>query len=257
MGAQLPGGIDPENPWLGAQQNADAIAYNLALFDRLMARPLSAEVVRQDFTPDPEAYQFAPQGSSHYVGANTAQNIDKVVVLSAAGASLVLPGPEDLAVGAVLTTQAGQFVARVIEVGGQKLLRLFDGAISNGSVPTPETGLAKASISLVYDKVERVWKTPAGLDYGIGSVHGNRVKHVLDHAVPNPSKPKHTVFNVERDQVLALVDEAWRLRGQPLSNDPGSYVVSMNKVVGTTGETRIKIVVRPGTNKLITAYPIK
>lgn len=257
MGAQLPGGIDPENPWLGAQQNADAIAYNLALFDRLMARPLSAEVVRQDFAPDPEAYQFASQGSSHYVGANTAQNIDKVVVLSAAGASLLLPGPEDLAVGAVLTTQAGQFVARVIEVGGQKLLRLFDGAISNGSVPTPETGLAKASISLVYDKVERVWKTPAGLDYGIGSVHGNRVKHVLDHAVPNPSKPKHTVFNVERDQVLALVDEAWRLRGQPLSNDPGSYVVSMNKVVGTTGETRIKIVVRPGTNKLITAYPIK
>lgn len=257
MGAQLPGGVDPENPWLGAQQNADAIAYNLALFDRLMARPLSAEVVRQDFAPDPEAYQFASQGSSHYVGANTAQNIDKVVVLSAAGASLLLPGPEDLAVGAVLTTQAGQFVARVIEVGGQKLLRLFDGAISNGSIPTPETGLAKASISLVYDKVERVWKTPAGLDYGIGSVHGNRVKHVLDHAVPNPSKPKHTVFNVERDQVLALVDEAWRLRGQPLSNDPGSYVVSMNKVVGTTGETRIKIVVRPGTNKLITAYPIK
>lgn len=257
MGAQLPGGIDPENPWLGAQQNADVIAYNLALFDRLMTRPLSAEVVRQDFAPDPEAYQFTSQGSSHYVGANTAQNIDKVVVLSAAGASLLLPGPEDLAVGAVLTTQAGQFVARVIEVGGQKLLRLFDDAISNGSIPTPETGLAKASISLVYDKVERVWKTPAGLDYGIGSVHGNRVKHVLDHAVPNPSKPKHTVFNVERDQVLALVDEAWRLRGQPLSNDPGSYVVSMNKVVGTTGETRIKIVVRPGTNKLITAYPIK
>ena len=131
MGAQLPGGIDPENPWLGAQQNADAIAYNLALFDRLMARPLSAEVVRQDFAPDPEAYQFASQGNSHYVGANTAQNIDKVVVLSAAGASLLLPGPEDLAVGAVLTTQAGQFVARVIEVGGQKLLRWADGSVDN------------------------------------------------------------------------------------------------------------------------------
>ncbi|HEY1091362.1 MAG TPA: RNase A-like domain-containing protein [Burkholderiaceae bacterium] len=149
MGAQLPGGIDPENPWLGAQQNADAIAYNLALFDRLMARPLSAEVVRQDFTPDPEAYQFAPQGSSHYVGANSAQNIDKVVVLSAAGASLLLPGPEDLAVGAVLTTQAGQFVARVIEVGGQKLLRWADGSVGSaakGATPfsdiVPGGGLA-------------------------------------------------------------------------------------------------------------------
>ncbi|MFW2454497.1 filamentous hemagglutinin N-terminal domain-containing protein [Methyloversatilis discipulorum] len=142
MGAQLPGGIDPENPWLGAQQNADAIAYNLALFDRLMARPLSAEVVRQDFTPDPEAYQFAPQGSSHYVGANSAQNIDKVVVLSAAGASLLLPGPEDLAVGAVLTTQAGQFVARVIEVGGQKLLRFVDGTARAANTEALPTGLA-------------------------------------------------------------------------------------------------------------------
>jgi filamentous hemagglutinin family protein len=133
LGAQLPGAIDPENPWLGAQQNAEAIAYNLALYDRLMARPLSAEVVRQDFGPDPEAYAFSPQGSSHYVGANTARNIDKVLVLSAAGASLLLPGPEDLAVGAVLTTQAGQFVARVIEVGGQKLLRWADGSVNNAT----------------------------------------------------------------------------------------------------------------------------
>ncbi|MDP3290270.1 MAG: RNase A-like domain-containing protein, partial [Methyloversatilis sp.] len=130
-GAHLPGDMDPENPWLGAQQNADAIAHNLSLFDRLMARPLSDEIVRHDFAPDPEAYAFTPQGSSQYVGAITAQNIDKVIVLSAAGASLLLPGPEDLVVGAVLMTKAGQYVARVIEVGGQKLLRWADGSVDN------------------------------------------------------------------------------------------------------------------------------
>jgi filamentous hemagglutinin len=142
MGAQLPGGIDPENPWLGAQQNAEAVAYNLSLFDRLMARPLSAEIVRHDFAPDPEAYLFAPQGSSQYVGAITAQNIDKVVVLSAAGASLLLPGPEDLAVGAVLMTKTGQFVARVIEVGGEKLLRWADGTTSAATKELLPDGLA-------------------------------------------------------------------------------------------------------------------
>jgi filamentous hemagglutinin len=257
MGAQLPGDMDPENPWLGAQQDADAVAHNLTLFDRLMARPLSDEIVRQDFVPDPEAYAFAAQGSSQYVGAITARNIDNVVVLSAAGASLLLPGPEDLVIGAVLMTKAGQFVARVIEVGGQKLLRLADGAFSNGDGLISETSSARSSITLVYDRATKIWKTPAGLDYGIGSIHGNRIKHVLDHVVQNPNKRRHTVFSVERNQVLALIDEAWEKRGQPLLNDPGSYVISLGRVVGTTGETRIKIVVRPGTNKLITAYPVK
>jgi filamentous hemagglutinin family protein len=247
LGAQIPGGIDPENPWLGAQQNADAIAYNLALFDRLMARPLSAEVVRQDFGPDPEAYQFSPQGSSHYVGANTAQNIDKVVVLSAAGASLLLPGPEDLAVGAVLTTQAGQFVARVIEVGGQKLLRWGDGAT------TPARGTP-----LTFDPHNRTWTSPGGLVYGEGSVHGNRVMHVLDHAVPNPSKPVHSVFNVDRREVIGLIDEAWSARTGPgilQSNGNRVWVVDMGRQVGTSGQTSIQIVVRDGTTQVVTAFP--
>lgn len=247
MGAQLPGGIDPENPWLGAQQNADAIAYNLALFDRLMARPLSAEVVRQDFAPDPEAYQFASQGSSHYVGANTAQNIDKVVVLSAAGASLLLPGPEDLAVGAVLTTQAGQFVARVIEVGGQKLLRWGDGAT------TPARGTP-----LTFDPHNRTWTSPGGLVYGEGSAHGNRVMHVLDHAAPNPSKPVHSVFNVDRREVIGLIDEAWLARtgpGKLQSNGNRVWVVDMGRQVGTSGQTSIQIVVRDGTTQVVTAFP--
>lgn len=142
MGAHLPGEMDPENPWLGAQQNADAIAHNLTLFDRLMARPLSDEIVRQDFAPDPEAYAFAPQGSSQYVGAITARNIDNVVVLSSAGASLLVPGPDDLVVGAVLMTKAGQFVARVIEVGGQKLLRWADRTTSAATKELFPDGLA-------------------------------------------------------------------------------------------------------------------
>jgi hypothetical protein len=40
-----------------------------------------------------------------------------------------------------------------------------------------------------------------------------------------------------------------------LPNDPGAYVVSMGRTIGTAGETNIKIIVRPGTNQIITAYP--
>jgi hypothetical protein len=98
---------------------------------------------------------------------------------------------------------------------------------------------------------------PAGVDYGPGSVHGNRVKHVLDHAVPNPAKTTHSVFSVYRDQVLGLIDEAWLGKGNPLYNDPGAYIVPMGRAVGTAGETNIKIIVRPNTNKIITAYPFQ
>ncbi|MFN3809115.1 MAG: filamentous hemagglutinin N-terminal domain-containing protein [Roseateles asaccharophilus] len=112
-------------------------------------------------------------------------------------------------------------------------------------------------VELTFDKGTRTWTTPAGVDYGPGSVHGNRVQHVLDHAVPNPNKTTHTVFNVDRKEILGLVDEAWLAKGNPLPNDPGAYVVPMGRVIGTAGETNIKIIVRPGTSKIITAYPVQ
>ncbi|XQA72256.1 VENN motif pre-toxin domain-containing protein [Xanthomonas sacchari] len=116
---------------------------------------------------------------------------------------------------------------------------------------------ADEAVKLTFDKATRTWTTPAGLEYGQGSVHGNRIKHVLDHAVPNPNKTTHSVFNVDRKQVLGLIDQAWLTKGSPVPGDPGAYIVPMGRVVGTSGEQNIKIIVRPGTNKVITAYPVK
>ena len=44
-----------------------------------------------------------------------------------------------------------------------------------------------------------------GLIYGQGSIHGNRVNHVLAHTQPDPSKPRHTVFNVDKSDVISLL----------------------------------------------------
>lgn len=107
------------------------------------------------------------------------------------------------------------------------------------------------------DVLSQSWTSPAGLVYGRGSTHGNRILHVLDHTVANPTKPTHSLFNVDRNQVIGLIDEAWIARGAPLSNDPGAYVVQMGRVVGQSGETNIKIIVRPGTSKVITSYPVR
>jgi filamentous hemagglutinin len=66
----------------------------------------------------------------------------------------------------------------------------------------------------------------------------------------------HSVFNVGRNQVLGLVDEAWSMRGAVAAGDLEAFVVPMGRSVGTTGETTVRIVVRPGTNQIITAYPV-
>lgn len=95
-----------------------------------------------------------------------------------------------------------------------------------------------------------------GLVYGPDTVFGNRVRHLLAHTVPDVSKPVHSVFNVGRNKVLELVDEAWKMRGAPIPGDPGAFVVPMGRTVGTAGETAVKIVVQPGTNQIVTAYPV-
>ena len=47
------------------------------------------------------------------------------------------------------------------------------------------------------------------------------------------------------------------IKGNPLPNDSSVYLVDMKKPIGTKGETKVRIVVQKGTNKIISAYPQK
>nr|WP_254866034.1 hypothetical protein [Bacillus cereus] len=107
---------------------------------------------------------------------------------------------------------------------------------------------------LGYDKEKKSWLSSGGLEYIQGSVDGNRVKHVLAHGKPNPNKPTHSVFNVDKTKILECVDEAWSKKGTHVPGDSAAYIIPMGRIVGTEGETAVKIVVRPGTNKVITSY---
>lgn len=99
------------------------------------------------------------------------------------------------------------------------------------------------------------WTSSAGLYYGTGSVDGTRIRHVLCHGFPDRSKRVHGVFIGGPTKVLGIVDEAWRKRAMPRPGDPGAYLVRMGRVIGTAGEDKVKIIVVPGTNRLVTAYP--
>ena len=73
------------------------------------------------------------------------------------------------------------------------------GIVGNINAQTINQVQQQTGIKLVFDKTQQIWKTPAGLDYSLGSIHGNRIKHVLAHAIPDPKKRTHTVFNVPRN----------------------------------------------------------
>ena len=148
----------------------------------------------------------------------------------------------------------GVYTCNRIGIGAMELV--------NGLYNPTQISITAAGISaagrLTYNAVTKSWTSPGGLVYGQGSAQGNRVLHVLEHTVPNTSKPVHTVFNVERTQVIGLIDEAWGARvgaGTLQSNGNRVWNVDMGRQVGTAGETSIQIVVRDGTNQIITAYP--
>ena len=98
-------------------------------------------------------------------------------------------------------------------------------------------------------------ETSAGVHEGIGDAYDENASG----AAPDASKPAHSVFNVARNRVLGLVDEAWAARGSHTIH-PGSgnwnYRVDMGRVIGTEGQTAINISVRPGTSEIVTAFPV-
>lgn len=140
--------------------------------------------------------------------------------------------------------------------GGSYVLKAGDETVD--TVKAVQEIQKQTGIKLTYDKVNKVWMTPAGLDYGLHRKDGNRIKHVLKHTVPNSNKAVHTVFSVSRKEVLPLIDEAWKKKGAPLPNDSSAYVVEMGRVIGTNGETKIRIAVeKKGSNRIASAYPQK
>jgi hypothetical protein len=104
------------------------------------------------------------------------------------------------------------------------------------------------------------YESPQGLIYNV-TVDENRIEHVLAHGVPDLTKPQHSVFNVANKDIIPLVDEAWLKRFGPgvtnfvQSNGNEVFDIPMGRIVGTAGQTSIRVVVEKGTRVIVTAFP--
>ncbi len=118
-------------------------------------------------------------------------------------------------------------------------------------------------------------QSPEGLIYGMGPNREHRVDHVLRHAVDDPSRPVHSVFSGDRDDVLAIIDEAYRLVKQkspqarsqksPDGDNRTEIVVDLKRSIGYRGGkngagdghpklSKVKLILED-SNRLITAFP--
>lgn len=90
-----------------------------------------------------------------------------------------------------------------------------------------------------------------------GLTYENSIIENLGYLDFNNDKRKRAFFRVEKNEIIALIDEAWLKRENHLPDDAGAYLIDMEKIIGTNGETAIKIIVKPGTAEIRTAYPVK
>ena len=119
-----------------------------------------------------------------------------------------------------------------------------------------------------------VFESTAGLLYVKGSADGHRLKHVMQHAKDDLSKPKHGVFEGDRDQILAVIDEAYektKKGGKDVrkSEQDGRtvYIVNLGRKIGYVGgssgersgnpDCRYVQLVLEDENVVITAYPTR
>ena len=126
-----------------------------------------------------------------------------------------------------------------------------------GSSPPPIDGFE--GIDGLNKVGDNTWKSDGGLIYGYDPVFENRVNHVLEHLKSDFSKPMHTVFKSSRKEVFRLIDEAWSMKSsiEPVVQGGGKllYEIPMDRDIGRSGETWIRIVVKDGV-KVITSFPI-
>jgi RHS repeat-associated protein len=136
---------------------------------------------------------------------------------------------------------------------------------------------------------DNAFHSSSGLAFKLGSKHGNRLSHVMEHTVDDLTKKKHGVFTLG-DDLLSSMDEAYSrtqlykwndklavgqsetlggitrtIRQEPSGLISENFVVDMGKKIGYEGGSqgskaalnKIQISLEKGTSDVLTSFPTK
>lgn len=168
-------------------------------------------------------------------------------------------------------TSDASVASRPAAEGGESLHSL-ETPVSRASDRKPQPDPKGFSPSVLKPIGRDVYQSAAGLIYRPGSEDGHRIDHVMHHGEDDLDKPVHGVFDGDKDQILAVIDEAWQIaqkNGPPQvrieeQGDRTIYTVMMNRKIGFKGGQagqrqrnpalkRIKLILEG--HDVITAYP--
>ena len=140
--------------------------------------------------------------------------------------------------------------------------------------PDRSTASKRSGVGELREIRNNVFESTAGLRYVPGSEDSHRLRHVMQHAKDDTAKKIHGVFEGDRDQILATIDEAWQkavkggrdVRSEE-QNDRLVYTVNLRRKIGYMGGSEgerqghpdcryLKLVLEDG-NVVISAYPVK
>jgi hypothetical protein len=164
--------------------------------------------------------------------------------------------------------------------GVNALWYLAEGDIANASLATlscvPFVGIAptagkwaRNSVKLIKNSNAEHWLSDAGMVYLRNDNGVDRLGHVFEHAKNSKIKDYHGVFDDTQD-VVGLVDEAWAIKNaQNIQGVPSGpnvlFDIHIGRRVGWEGgkkgaginvdATNIIIILKQGTNEVITAFP--
>ena len=144
----------------------------------------------------------------------------------------------------------------------------------NNPPPGDEEKEKSSNLGKLKEIEDNVFESTAGLLYVPGGAEGHRLKHVMQHAKDNPSKEVHGVFDGDRDEILAVIDEAFMMAKKGGSdvrsekqNGRRVYTVNLRRRVGQVGgaqgerqghpDCRFVRIVLENENEVISAYPSK
>ncbi len=150
--------------------------------------------------------------------------------------------------------------------------------VSDAEKNTPPPGEKEKStepqLGVLREIENNVFESTAGLHYVPGGAEGHRLKHVMEHAKDVPQKEVHGVFDGNRDEILAVIDEAY-MKAKKGGSDVRSekqnnrrvYTINLRRRIGQVGgrqgerqgnpDCRYIRIVLENETEVVSAFPTK